>query len=48
MGLDPEEYAQRAEMVCAQCVKSDAHLEWHVHVGKKPSLPASAASADAL
>ncbi|KAG2226259.1 hypothetical protein INT45_005931 [Circinella minor] len=36
MGLDPDEYKQRVEMVCAQCVQQDAHIDWYSYVGRKP------------
>ena len=36
MGLDPDEYKQRVEMVCAQCVQQDAHIDWYSFVGRKP------------
>ena len=36
MGLDKDEYRQRVEMVCAQCVQQDAHLDWYAVVGRKP------------
>ncbi|KAI9264846.1 hypothetical protein BDA99DRAFT_36641 [Phascolomyces articulosus] len=36
MGLDGDEYKQRVEMVCAQCVQQDAHINWYAFVGRKP------------
>ncbi|KAI8391588.1 S-adenosyl-L-methionine-dependent methyltransferase [Radiomyces spectabilis] len=36
MGLDIDDYRHRVEMVCAQCVKHNAHLTWYAYVGKKP------------
>lgn len=36
MGLDDEEYQQRVEMVCAQCVQGGSGLDWYVYVARKP------------
>ncbi|KAI7878275.1 S-adenosyl-L-methionine-dependent methyltransferase [Lichtheimia hyalospora FSU 10163] len=36
MGLDDEEYQQRVEMVCAQCVQRGSGLDWYVYVARKP------------
>ncbi|KAI9493796.1 S-adenosyl-L-methionine-dependent methyltransferase [Zychaea mexicana] len=32
MGLDEDEYEQRVEMFCAQCVKHHTRLDWHSYV----------------
>ncbi|KAI9490784.1 S-adenosyl-L-methionine-dependent methyltransferase [Zychaea mexicana] len=36
MGLDEDEYRQRVEMICAQCVQQDTHINWYAVVGRKP------------
>ncbi|KAG0174468.1 hypothetical protein DFQ28_006462 [Apophysomyces sp. BC1034] len=35
MGLDPDEYRLRVEMVCAQSVKHNAHVDWYAYAAKK-------------
>lgn len=37
LGLDIEDYRHRVEMICAQCVKINAHMNWYSWVGKKAS-----------
>ncbi|KAF7723928.1 hypothetical protein EC973_001500 [Apophysomyces ossiformis] len=35
MGLEPDDYRLRVEMVCAQCVKHNAHVDWYAYIAKK-------------
>lgn len=37
MGIDDEDFYQRVEMVCSQCVQVDAPLDWYSYVYKKPA-----------
>ncbi|KAG2210254.1 hypothetical protein INT47_003239 [Mucor saturninus] len=41
LGLDIEDYRHRVEMICAQCVKINAHMNWYSWVGKKASTTIS-------
>ncbi|KAI9025345.1 hypothetical protein CLU79DRAFT_745177 [Phycomyces nitens] len=38
MGLDRDDYQHRVEMVCAQCVQYNAHMDWLGYVAKKPLI----------
>ncbi|KAI7861622.1 hypothetical protein BDF14DRAFT_292210 [Spinellus fusiger] len=35
MGLEADDYQQRVEMVCAQCVQYNAHMNWLGYVARK-------------
>jgi hypothetical protein len=37
MGLDYEDYHHRVEMICAQCVKINASMDWYSYVARKPA-----------
>ncbi|KAL0082438.1 hypothetical protein F4703DRAFT_1865631 [Phycomyces blakesleeanus] len=36
MGMSREDYQHRVEMVCAQCVQYNAHMDWLGYVARKP------------
>ncbi|KAI8985819.1 S-adenosyl-L-methionine-dependent methyltransferase [Pilobolus umbonatus] len=38
MGLDVEDFRHRVEMICSQCVRIDAKMEWYSWVAKMSSL----------
>lgn len=35
LGMTEEDYLQRAEMVCAQCVQNDSTFDWYCYVFQK-------------
>jgi hypothetical protein len=41
MGLDHEDYRHRIEMIFAECVKINAHMDWYSWVGKKATTVVS-------
>lgn len=34
LGLDVEDYRHRVEMICAQCVRNNTHMDWYSWVAK--------------
>jgi hypothetical protein len=44
LGLDQEDYRHRIEMIFAECVRVNAHMDWYSWVGRKALSSHSAMS----
>ncbi|CAO3639449.1 unnamed protein product [Mucor hiemalis] len=40
LGLAPEDYRHRIEMICAECVRVNANMDWYSYVAKKAYIQA--------